>query len=145
MNLSHFLVTVVRKLPSFPSLQPEGQHLDLVPTPPDDGLLGNWFCSLPFHSLPLSPVFPPSVSPQGNCGVIYEVLAAWSRPVYGTACWPSSIELQTRGPGLLLSYPQSASLSQPGPPSWLHSPCSPPQHATPSWPLKDEGESYWTL
>lgn len=46
--------------------------------------------------------FPPPESPRGNCGVIYEVVAAWSRPVYGMACWPNPIHLQRSGPGLLL-------------------------------------------
>lgn len=89
---------------------------------------------------PLLTVFPPSVSPQGNCGVIYEVLAAWSRPVYGTACWPGPIQLQSRGPGLLLSNPQSETLPWPGPPSWLHSPCSSPQHVILHHRLKMKGK-----
>lgn len=46
--------------------------------------------------------FPPSESPRGNCGIIYEVVAAWSRPVYGMACWPKSIQPRRSGPGFLL-------------------------------------------
>lgn len=46
--------------------------------------------------------FPPSESPRGNCGIIYEVVAAWSRPVYGMACWPKSIQPRRSGLGFLL-------------------------------------------
>lgn len=42
--------------------QPEGQHLDLLPPPPDDGLLGKRFCPVPFHFI-LWSVCPPSVLP----------------------------------------------------------------------------------
>ncbi|KAM7403809.1 hypothetical protein PAMA_004308 [Pampus argenteus] len=59
--------------------QTEGQHLDLGPTPPEDGLLGNRFCSFPFHSLPLWPVFPLLVSPRGNCGMDSDAGSTCSR------------------------------------------------------------------